>query len=168
MAEERSLSLAELAHMLGVDSASVKRLVRARLLQPIADADGRRRRIREADYALARLLVDLGEAGFSLAQLRELVGIARDPGTAAQASREIVQVIDRALPTLTARLMRLRRLREDLVRAATSLQRCRSCHKPTTELGCRHCDVMKPPSRVLEAFFLEPDGDDEPTPPGDE
>jgi DNA-binding transcriptional MerR regulator len=153
MVEERSLCLAELAHALGVDVASVRRLVRAGLLQPTSGA-GRRRMIRESDYPLARLLVDLADAGFSLAQLRALTAAARAPATAAEASRAIVDVIDRALPTITSRLERLRRVREDLIRASTTLYRCRACYKPVAELGCRDCDAMKATPRVLDAFFL--------------
>jgi DNA-binding transcriptional MerR regulator len=154
------LRLHELADLLGVESAVLRRLVRAGLISTVESPGSGQPQVRDTDYSYVRLLVDLGDAGLSLDELRDLVDAAPADRKAAEASRVLIEIIDRALPVVTAKVEGVRRIREDLIRSRQALERCHACHKPILALACRDCGAMAGAPRVVDELFL-PDRDDE-------
>jgi hypothetical protein len=103
-----------------------------------------------------RLLLDLLDAGVPLADLSVMVG-ARDRPTAARAAGELQHAIARAVGPLTARIDRLRRLREELVQTREALHVCRACQEPRDALACDRCERMpRVLPRMLYQLFLAP------------
>jgi len=150
------MTLPELAKLLGVPAASLWRLVRSGLLTAVKNG-GDEPLYSDGEYQRLRLTLDLLDGGVGMAELRALAEARATERLASRTAKSIAAVIEDILGPLTARIERLRALRDDLIRARESLYRCRSCHKELDELSCRTCAAMNQDlPRVIDEFFMPP------------
>jgi DNA-binding transcriptional MerR regulator len=152
------MNTAEFAQNLGVSTAELARLIRAGLVSPSSTDETGQARWERRQFAYARLLFDLLDAGMTPLQLRRLTRAARERTTAADAALAVDLLIEDALPLVRARLERIQRVFDDLERTRAAIHRCGGCHQPMEALGCRTCEQMPAATpRVLDHFFLPED-----------
>lgn len=155
-AQPHLLTLAELATLLDVPASAVSRLVRAQFLTTVTRDPGEPR-YTDADYQRLRLIIDLIDAGVSLGDIRLLIDARETFRLGSRTSKALEASIDALLGPLTARLERLRALREDLIQTREALYRCRSCHRTFDAMSCRTCAAMpRHTPRALSELFFPP------------
>ncbi len=154
-ADDRALRLPEMARLLGVGTAEVRRLRRTGLLAPVGEAPDGEELFAAGEYTRLRFLVDLLHAGATPAMLRELERLRKDHRVASRAARRLQEKLIELIVQVTTRVQRLTALREDLVQGREALHRCRACHRAFEDLPCGVCRAMPlSPPHALALFFL--------------
>jgi DNA-binding transcriptional MerR regulator len=85
--------------------------------------DGRYRELSTDDLARLRLITHCRELGFSLAEIRKVIGLVVDAEPSCPDPEAMLQVVDRRLQAIGEQVDRLRQLGERLGTTRTYLQR---------------------------------------------
>jgi DNA-binding transcriptional MerR regulator len=127
-------------------SQSTLRTVRfyeeAGLLHPSDRRDGGHRLFEERELHKLCFILDLREAGLSLADIRSLFALKTAARTAAEATERISEHLERRVVEMQRKITTLRSLREELASTVAILADCVSCKDGRFPEFCGRCDVL--------------------------
>ena len=92
-----------------------------------------------------QLALDLREAGLSLQNIKDLFCLKRDCACPEEASERMSNVLTEQIETMQQKILKLRRLREELTAMVSVLTECQSCEERNFPLTCDDCDVLGSP-----------------------
>ncbi len=102
-----------------------------------------------------QLALDLREAGLSLQDIKELFCLKADCACPEEASKRMSQVLNEQIDTMQMKIVKLRKLREELTAMVSVLTECQSCEEQDFPLACEECDVVGSPQlpRALRVLW---------------
>jgi DNA-binding transcriptional MerR regulator len=103
---------------------------------------GNHRRFPLTELFKLQAIVDLREAGLSLQEIKDLIGLKGQCPSASSASCELTERLSGRIDELERRVATLRRVREELGATLRDLEPCRDCHAPGFPSACFGCDRM--------------------------
>ena len=112
---------------------------------------------RFAPSELKKLLIigDLRAAGFSLHEIKTLVGLKRRCPTAQVAATKMSEALSARVARLQERIDTLGRVRAELVAMVSTIQRCKSCPEPVFPTArCSSCEVTNQPASARATELL--------------
>ncbi len=126
----------------------------AGLLQPASrDGKGTRRFAPEAVERL-RFVLDLREAGLSLAEVRELLAIRRSAGGRREAVERLAAALQQRIEATRRRIERLQQLERQLLDTRTLLVGCGECEVEEQPGCCLRCPRLSDPAVPPAAQIL--------------
>ncbi len=104
-----------------------------------------------------QLALDLREAGLSLQDIKDLYSLKADCDCPEEASQRMSHVLTDQIDTLQQKILKLRKLREELTSMVSVLTECRSCDEGEFPMACESCDVVGSPEvpRALHVLWNE-------------
>jgi DNA-binding transcriptional MerR regulator len=99
-------------------------------------------------------IISLREAGWSLDEVTQLLGIRDAADSDARASGELEALVARHVQRLDRKIEVLRRLRDDLHNTAQLLPVCRECTTVQEVVECEACERVPTLDRLPRAFRL--------------
>jgi len=113
------------------------------LLAPVQRTDGGHRLFPRRELGKLQLISDLRAAGFSLEEIKEVLDVKQSSSSGAQASRGIVERLDRHIESMSERIALLKRLLAELQRTRQLLAQCHACSDAERfPDSCGSCEVM--------------------------
>lgn len=153
MSRKQVLTLKDMTEGSGCTPRTVRYYEREGLLRALRSAGGHRL---FAASELERLvfIISLREAGWSLEDVTELLGMRDAASTDATASEQLDALIARQIDRLDRKIEVLTRLREDLQSTAQLLPVCRECTTVQEQVECGTCERVPALDRLPRAFRL--------------
>lgn len=104
-----------------------------------------------------QLALDLREAGLSLQDIKNLFYLKSDCAGPEEASDRMSTVLTEQIDTMQQKIVKLRKLREELTAMVSVLTECQSCEDGNFPLACEKCDVVESPElpRALQVLWHE-------------
>jgi DNA-binding transcriptional MerR regulator len=127
------------------------------LIQPVSRSEGGHRYFSADDLQKLQLALDLREAGLSLQAIKALYELKREAKSPEEASRHMSDVLESQISDMQRKIIKLRRLREELVSMVSVISECRDCQDQTFPVRCRDCEVLKRPElpRAVRVLWTE-------------
>ncbi len=148
------LTTGELARRTGSTLRTVRFYEEAGLLEPACrDGKGTRRFAPEAVERL-RFVLDLREAGLSLAEVRELLAIRRSATGRREAVERLADALQQRIEATRRRIERLQQLERQLVETRALLAGCGQCDVEERPGCCRRCPRLSDPTVPVAAHIL--------------
>ncbi len=149
-ADERSdgaalLTTGELARRTGSTLRTVRFYEEAGLLRPVARAGNGARRFDRDALERLRFVLELREAGLSLAEVRQLLEMRRSAAGRQQAVERLTEALNRRIEEIQERIDKLRRLEEKLLATRTLLHGCGVCEQEEAPGCCHRCPRLQEP-----------------------
>lgn len=131
-----------MARLSGSTLRTVRFYEEAGLLVPEERDEGCHRLFSDKELVKLQLILDLREAGLSLADIKELFALKTTCATATDASAKMAVILERQIDEMQKKIAKLRRLREELASTVVVINECRSCSDPRFPLACCDCEVL--------------------------
>ena len=102
-----------------------------------------------------QLALDLREAGLSLHSIKDLFCLKSGCECPEEASHRMSDALTAQIDTMQQKIVKLRKLREELTAMVSVLTECRSCEEENFPLSCENCDVLGNPElpRALRVLW---------------
>lgn len=115
------------------------------VLEPAHRSEGGHRLFPTSELDKLVFISAMRDAGLSLEEIKLLLGMKSAHQNGAEASRQITEVLERHISSMTEKIAVLSRVRAEFQQAAGVLDSCRDCHdEPRFPKECAGCDVMQP------------------------
>ena len=103
------------------------------------------------------LALDLREAGLSLQDIKQLFCLKADCGCPEEATDRMSDMLSEQIDTLHQKIVKLRKLREELTAMVSVLTECQPCEDGKFPLACDECDVLESPQipRALRVLWSD-------------
>lgn len=115
---------------------------------------GNHRRFPLSELFKLQAIVDLREAGLSLQDIKDLIGLKGQNPTAASASCELTTSLSSRIDELERRVTTLKRVRDELAATLRDIDPCRDCTIPGFPTSCFGCDRMLEPNLSRATHLL--------------
>ena len=127
-----------MARLTGSTLRTVRFYEQEGLIQPLDRKDGGHRQFGASELEKLRLALDLREAGLSLPDIKHMFSLRHACTERGGASAAMTALLSERIGEVQEKILRLRRLREELTAMASSLTECEGCPQGT----CEGCDVL--------------------------
>ena len=134
-----ALTTGDMARLTGSTLRTVRFYEQEGLIAPLDRKDGGHRHFGPGELEKLRLALDLREAGLSLPDIKHMFSLRHTCSERAGASAAMTQLLSERIGEVQEKILRLRRLREELTAMASSLTECEGCSQGT----CEGCDVLE-------------------------
>jgi DNA-binding transcriptional MerR regulator len=115
---------------------------------------GNHRRFPLTELFKLQAIVDLREAGLSLQEIKDLIGLKGQNATAASASCQLSTSLSGRIDELERRVATLKRVRDELGATLRDIEPCRDCTVPGFPTSCFGCDRMLEPNLSRATHLL--------------
>lgn len=153
MSDTRVLTLKDMTEGSGCTPRTVRYYEREGLLRALRSAGGHRL-FAASELERLNFIISLREAGWSLEEVTELLGIRDAASSDAIASEQLAGVVARQIERLDRKIRVLERLREDLQSTVQLLPVCRECTTVQEQVECGTCERVPALDRLPRAFRL--------------
>jgi len=133
------LTTGDMARLTGSTLRTVRFYEQEGLIAPLDRKDGGHRQFGASELEKLRLALDLREAGLSLPDIKHMFSLRHACTERAGASAAMTVLLGERIGEVQEKILRLRRLREELTAMASSLTECEGCLQGT----CEGCDVLE-------------------------
>jgi DNA-binding transcriptional MerR regulator len=147
------LTLRDMTDGSGCTPRTVRYYEREGLLRALRSAGGHRQ-FAASELERLNFIISLREAGWSLEEVTELLGIRDAASNDSIASEQLTALVARQVERLDKKIAILQRLREDLLSTAQLLPVCRECTTVKEIVECGTCDRVPAIDRLPRAFRL--------------
>lgn len=114
------------------------------VLEPAHRSEGGHRLFPTSELDKLVFISAMRDAGLSLEDIKLLLGMKSAHQNGAEASRQITEVLERHITSMTEKIAVLSRVRAEFQQAAGVLDSCRDCHdEPRFPKECASCGVMQ-------------------------
>jgi DNA-binding transcriptional MerR regulator len=142
MAEDGLLKIGELAKRTGTTLRTIRYYQQLGLINHSARTKGVFHLYLPDDSKTIQFIKSLQRLGTPLSQIRRLLDQRARAETGAEAAPEIIEILERQLEEIGARVAAYRQTQESIRRTMEILQVCNGCPlKPSREVCCR-CDTI--------------------------
>jgi DNA-binding transcriptional MerR regulator len=142
---EEDLTTGDMARLSKTTLRTVRFYEEEGLIASMAREGGCHRKFARSELRKLQMISDLRDAGLSLPEIKELMGLKGRCTTPTTAACQMSEALGRCVKELQERIDTLARLRTELVSTITSIQRCRDCREPEFPARCSDCDVTNEP-----------------------
>lgn len=136
------LTTGDMARLTGSTLRTVRFYEEAGLLEPHDRDQGCHRMFDQKELLKLQLVLDLREAGLSLADIKELFALKAACSSASDASEKMALILERQIDEMQKKIAKLRRLREELASTVVVINECRGCAEPRFPRACCDCEVL--------------------------
>jgi DNA-binding transcriptional MerR regulator len=147
------LTLKDMTEGSGCTPRTVRYYEREGLLRALRSAGGHRL-FAASELERLNFIISLREAGWSLEEVTELLGIRDAVSNDSLASGQLAALVARQVERLDKKIAVLQRLREDLHGTASLLPVCRECTTVQEIVECGTCDRVPAIDKLPRAFRL--------------
>lgn len=151
--EQRVLTLKDMTRGSGCTPRTVRYYERQGLLRALRSAGGHRL-FAASELERLKFIISLREAGWTLEEVVELLGIRDSSPNDAQACAELERMLMRRIDRLEQKIRVLMKLRDDLGSTAQLLPVCRTCTGEQERVECTNCSRVPALSELPQAFRL--------------
>ena len=134
-----ALTTGDMARLTGSTLRTVRFYEQEGLITPLDRKDGGHRQFDAGELEKLRLALDLREAGLGLAEIKHMFSLRHACSERSGASAAMTALLSERIGEVQEKILRLRRLREELTAMASSLTECSGCLQGT----CEGCDVLE-------------------------
>ncbi len=152
--EPSRLTTGDLARLTGSTLRTIRFYEEAGLLHPVSRTGNGARRFDRSALERLRFVLELREAGLSLAEVRQLLEMRRHANGRQQAVIRLTEALDHRIAEIRERLERLKRLEETLLATRALLQGCGTCEVEEAPGCCSRCPRLREPSVPPAAHVL--------------
>jgi DNA-binding transcriptional MerR regulator len=125
------------------------------LILSLARAGGCHRKFAPSELKKLQIISDLREAGFSLQEIKTLVGLKRRCPSAYVAATDMSVELSQRIDRLQERIDTLSRVRTELLATVSTIQRCKTCPQPVFPAAlCAGCEVTNQPASARATELL--------------
>jgi DNA-binding transcriptional MerR regulator len=152
---EDSLSTGDMARLSKTTLRTVRFYEQEGLIASQARDGGCHRKFSQAELKKLTIIADLREAGFSLHDIKTLIGLKNRCPTASTAACQMSDALNQRIAELKERIETLERVRSEFNSTLATLQRCAQCAEPDFPKRCAGCSVTNQPetSRATELLW---------------
>ena len=147
------LTLKDMTDGSGCTPRTVRYYEREGLLRALRSAGGHRQ-FAASELERLNFIISLREAGWSLEEVTELLGIRDAASNDSIASEQLTALVARQVERLDKKIAVLQRLREDLLSTSQLLPVCRECTTVQEIVECSTCDRVPALDSLPRAFRL--------------
>lgn len=115
---------------------------------------GNHRRFPLSELFKLQAIVDLREAGLSLQEIKDLIGLKGQSPDAASASCQLAASLSGRIDELERRVATLKRVHEELAATVRDIGPCRECTAPGFPASCFGCERMLEPNLSRATHLL--------------
>lgn len=128
-----------MARLTGSTLRTVRFYEQEGLIAPLDRKDGGYRQFGSGELDKLRLVLDLREAGLGLPDIKHMFSLRHACDGRAGASAAMTALLSERIGAVQEKILRLRRLREELTAMVSSLTECEGCSLDS----CEGCDVLE-------------------------
>ena len=152
---EHSLSTGDMARLSRTTLRTVRFYEQEGLIASQARDGGCHRKFSPAELKKLTIIAYLREAGFSLQEIKTLIGLKNSCATASAAACQVSAELTQRIVELEERIATLERVREEFHSTLATLKRCAECAEPDFPKRCAGCSVTNQPetSRATELLW---------------
>lgn len=132
--------IGEVADSLGTTIRAVRYYEEEGLLQPLRTAGGTRR-YNERHLSRLKSILHLAANGFTLESIRLVSSLRETCKTGDESSKKVSAQLDDKIKQLSARILELQRLKEEIAQAKAVVRKCRGCKNQPSSKACPACPV---------------------------
>ena len=148
---DQVLTLKDMTEGSGCTPRTVRYYEREGLLRCLRSAGGHRL-FAACELERLNFIISLREAGWSLEEVTEFLGVRDDASNDAEACARLEALLLEQVQRLEQKLRILQALREDLGTTAAMLPVCGQCVHTKPRVECEHCDRVPQLDRLPRAF----------------
>lgn len=133
----------DMARLTGSTLRTVRFYDQEGLISPAARSCGGHRVFDDSSLQRLQFILDMREAGMSLADIKHLFAMKKAAESAGQATEEMSEFLNHQVEEMQNKIAKLERLRSELGRMMESIRDCGTCNEPRFKKQCGSCSVMK-------------------------
>lgn len=153
--QEDCLSTGDMARLSKTTLRTVRFYEQEGLIASQARDGGCHRKFSPGELKKLTIIADLREAGFSLQDIKTLIGLKSRCASASAAACQMSEALNRRITELKERIETLERVRQEFMSTLSTLRRCQECKEPDFPKRCAGCSVANQPetSRATELLW---------------
>jgi len=149
---ERLKQIGELARELGCTTRTIRYYEELGLIRPVARTAGRFRLYDQDTQQRIALIQRLKAVGLPLRSIKQMFLIRQKSKTGREASRQVIQILDRQRKRLQLAIKQYQDLLQDVEAAMELVTECFDCEIRPTKKACQDCPVVTSRGEIPLSF----------------